>query len=201
MNTQTAGESTPPAAAEDTQVWQAEYDRARHRLDQLTGGLSDAQANWKPAPDKWSVAECVDHLNQPIGTYARCIGRAIERARARGLSGALPWARGTWVGRYIIRTLRKGPAARVPAPRVFRPSASRLVLADVRYRLGTELSNLSNLLRLSRGLPLGSVVFGTPVSALIRVSLAQAFEIHALHTHRHLDQIERLRQDPGFPSA
>ena len=28
----------------------------------LFGSLSDAQLNWKPRPDSWSIAQCLDHL-------------------------------------------------------------------------------------------------------------------------------------------
>ena len=29
---------------------------------QLVTGLNDEQLNWKPAPDSWSIAQCLDHL-------------------------------------------------------------------------------------------------------------------------------------------
>src|ERR1700687_5183619 len=50
-------------------VRQAEKDRALQYLEstkkgvlEATKGLSEVQWNFKPAPDKWSVAECVEHI-------------------------------------------------------------------------------------------------------------------------------------------
>ena len=37
----------------------------------LMGGLSDEDAEWKPAPDRWSVAEILEHLSHVEGHYFR----------------------------------------------------------------------------------------------------------------------------------
>lgn len=184
-----------------TNAWLAEYERAQKRLIELTTGLSNAQANWRAGEKKWSVAECIDHLVQSMDTYARCMGPAIEKARIKGLKGEPPYGGGTVIGGFIVRTLRKGPSTKVPAPKPFRPSASEYELPKVRENLLRTLINIGNLLKVAENLPLGRIAFGTPVSPLVRVSLAQAFEIHAIHTHRHLDQIERIKQDPNFPKS
>src|ERR1700720_1189818 len=51
------------------EVTQAEKDRALQYLEstkkgvlEATKGLSDAQWNFKPAPDRWSVAQVIEHL-------------------------------------------------------------------------------------------------------------------------------------------
>src|SRR5258708_2952180 len=57
------------AAAVSSDVTQTERDRAlryladtRDNLKQVTKGLSDAQWKFKPAPDRWSIAEVVEHI-------------------------------------------------------------------------------------------------------------------------------------------
>ncbi|MGD1070185.1 MAG: DinB family protein [Bryobacteraceae bacterium] len=42
----------------------------------LMGGLSDEDAQWKPAPDRWSVAEILEHLSHIEGHYFRA---ALDR--------------------------------------------------------------------------------------------------------------------------
>jgi len=34
----------------------------------LMSGLTEAQFNWKPAPERWSMSGCVDHLNKTAAT-------------------------------------------------------------------------------------------------------------------------------------
>src|ERR1700687_6040493 len=57
------------AAAKAQDVSQADKERALQYLESTkkgvldgTRGLSDAQWNFKPAPDRWSVAEVMEHL-------------------------------------------------------------------------------------------------------------------------------------------
>ncbi|MBK9974292.1 MAG: DinB family protein [Planctomycetes bacterium] len=184
-----------------TNAWLAEYDRAIQRVAGITTGLSEAQANWKPAPKKWSITECMDHLNQSMGTYGACMAPAIAKAKAKGKTGNAPYDRGTFIGRFILKTLKKGSGSNLPAPGVFKPTASHFELASVRQKLTNVLTGAGEMLKQADGLAMGKVVFGTPVSALVRVSLAQAFELHAIHTHRHLDQMERVKQHADFPKA
>jgi hypothetical protein len=47
----------------------------------LMGGLSDEDARWKPAPDRWSVAEILEHLSHIEGHYFRT---ALDRMVAGG---------------------------------------------------------------------------------------------------------------------
>src|SRR6516225_5583633 len=57
------------AAARAQEVTQADKDKAMQYLEstkknilEATKGLSDAQWNFKSAPDRWSVAECMEHI-------------------------------------------------------------------------------------------------------------------------------------------
>src|SRR5258708_22208173 len=60
-----AGATVAPAQ----EVTQAEKDRALQYLEttkkgvlEATKGLSEAQWNFKPAPDRWSVAQVMEHI-------------------------------------------------------------------------------------------------------------------------------------------
>src|SRR5215472_14519035 len=57
------------SAASAQEVTQAEKDRALQYLEttkknilEATKGLSEAQWNFKPAPDRWSVAQVMEHI-------------------------------------------------------------------------------------------------------------------------------------------
>src|SRR5258708_22213576 len=40
----------------------AELESSRKAFLEATSGLSEAQWNFKPAPDRWSIAECAEHI-------------------------------------------------------------------------------------------------------------------------------------------
>jgi hypothetical protein len=60
---------TGAAAASAQEVTPAEKDRALQYLEstkkdvlEATKGLSEAQWNFRPAPDRWSVAQVMEHV-------------------------------------------------------------------------------------------------------------------------------------------
>ncbi|MCC7508138.1 MAG: DinB family protein [Planctomycetes bacterium] len=177
-------------------------DEADARARQLVEPLTNEQANWKPSAKSWSVNECLEHLCNSLSSYASKMKPAIERAKAGGRLGGEPYAKGTVIGRYIIRELRKPPGtSRAPAPRVFKPARSDYVKSDQLKTFLEHTQRVREFAAQAEGLALGSIRFGTPVSALIRVSLAQAFEIHGWHNLRHVAQIERVIKRENFPKA
>src|ERR1700739_3006970 len=40
----------------------AELEGSRQAFLDATSGLTEAQWNFKPAPDRWSIAECAEHI-------------------------------------------------------------------------------------------------------------------------------------------
>ena len=55
-------------------AWEEALHQIRSDSDALVHDLTPAQFNWRPAPDKWSVGECFDHL-------AIATGLMLSRAR------------------------------------------------------------------------------------------------------------------------
>ncbi|MBZ0137670.1 MAG: DinB family protein [Planctomycetes bacterium] len=174
--------------------------QAQARFEKLIDGLSDAQANFKPAARKWSINECLDHVNISNRLYADKLDRALAKARARGKTGAEPYGRGTLLGRFILNNLRQASPRGVPAPGVFRPSASGLALGEVAAAFREQLARLEQAAVQADGLALGRIRFATPAAPVGRVTAAQAFEMMHLHTLRHLAQAERVKASPANPA-
>ncbi len=181
--------------------WSDAFDDADRRMHELTDGLTREQVNFKPAPRRWSVGKCVDHLSVSMRVYLDFMEPALNAAQAEEWTGSEPYGRGPLLGRMLLRALRK-PGARYPAPKLFWPRPSpELEPGTVREHFETELVRLRSAVERSEGLALGRIKMPWPVFGLIKLSLAQAFELQALHIHRHLDQAERVKRDPGFPEG
>lgn len=189
---------TAPASALLRQVIEV-HGACADRLDALLADGRDAHANWKPAADAWSIAECIEHLNRTLEPYLAKAEDALAKAKATGRTGEPPYGRGTLFGRFLVGFLAKGPSKKVGSPKTFRPASSGLEIPAVRDAFHANVERLSQLARDADGLALGKIRFGTPVSSLLRVSLAQMFEVHVLHTPRHMGQAERVTRADGFP--
>jgi len=181
--------------AETPEVWTARLNEARQRIEALAATLDHEQANTRPAPGKWSVAECIEHMNQSMKVYAPHMAKAVERGLAGGREGEPPFSRGTCYGAMLLWALRKDGTKRkklkVPALPMFKPEKrTEWQMDDVvtRFRAGVEelLAHLQAL----KGRDLGKLKHGTPLP-LLKVTLAQSMELHSRHNLRHTQQAER----------
>jgi hypothetical protein len=87
----------------------------------------------------------------------------------------------------------------VAAPKVFRPAEA----SEIHGALDRFLRQQEGFLRFVRqaeGVNYNKVKLRSPVTALMRYSLADAFVITAVHGRRHLAQARRVRETPGFPA-
>lgn len=57
-----ATDPVPTPAPADKAALIKELRRTEARLLEAVSGLTDAQWNYKPAPDRWSIAECTEHI-------------------------------------------------------------------------------------------------------------------------------------------
>lgn len=174
------------------------FQTALAEFESLVVDMRPDQALWRPAPRSWSVAECVDHLNATARLYMAGMGPAIEQARADGLEGGAPYGRGTFLGRQVLRILEPGAGRKFPAPGIFRPKED-LDFAAVRNEFRRHHALATDLLEEADGLALGRAFFANPVFPLLKISVAQGFEILSLHDLRHLAQAEAVTRAPGFP--
>lgn len=178
--------------------WVEAFEAARRRAEEIAGGLSAEQVNFRPAPGRWSVGQCLDHLAVSVRVYLDPMEPVGERARVAGRTGGEPYGRGPFMGRFLIRALKK-PGKRYPAPKGFRPRGGELAPDAVRADFQAQVGRLEAAAKASEGLALGAIRMPWPAFSPVKLSLAQAFELQALHLHRHLDQAERVTQAPGFP--
>src|SRR5258706_4433172 len=105
-----------------TIVAEAEHNNDAAR--QLVSGLSEAQLNWKPAPDKWSIAQCLDHLAVTSSKFGPYFTTAIARARRKRPVTSPPSYRPTMIGGWLIRQVTPETGRNLPAPKGFLPSES-----------------------------------------------------------------------------
>lgn len=189
--------SPNPPESESLKRWSNAFAAGLERMEALTGDLTPRQFNFRPAPDRWSVGQCIEHVSVSMGVYLDPMEPVIEEA---DLPGEEPYGRGTFLGRLLVGALRK-PKGRYRAPRRFRPSQSELDPEAVRQKFRRQTARMERALREADGLALGRIKMGWPVFGLIKISLAQAFELQAIHTERHLDQAERVTRAEGFPAG
>ena len=177
------------------EVTPAEKDRALQYLEstkknvmETTKGLSEAQWNFKPAPDRWSVAQVMEHIaaaedflrdvtkdkvmTSPAGESARDVKKTDEAVLAM----------------VPDRTHKaQAPEPLVPSNRFGSPDGSLKHFAESR-------SATEDFLKSTAGLR--DHVMDSPLGKLDGYEFVLFI---AAHSERHTKQINEVKADPNFP--
>jgi len=164
----------------------------RADADRLVDGLTNDQFNWRSAADRWSIAQCITHLNLVDGLDLKRLGSAVADARRAGMTGSGPFRYGKVSSWFIART--EPPARlRVKAPTVYvPPETQHMDVAMAEFR--RVQAGLAELVAQANGLDLARVKVPTPIGSWVRFSLGQRFRLITAHDRRHLHQAWEVRR-------
>lgn len=191
--------AAPPARPADSQLatWFDALSQVQADVDRLLEPLDEARLNWRPAPARWSVGECLDHLTVTGTAIASYLGPALERGWARGRTGVGPFELGR-LGRWWVKQVGPAPVRTARAPAVFAPG-SAFRKPELAARFQVMQRGLLRLVERAGGLDLRRIRARSPVTPLLRFNAATWFEATIAHECRHLDQARRVLAEPAFP--
>ena len=86
----------------DSLVSQA--DAIANDARKVFGSLTKDQLNWKPSPERWSVAQCFDHLITSNSGYLPIIDDVLKGQKKSSVWQKLPLLPGLW-GQILIKSL------------------------------------------------------------------------------------------------
>jgi uncharacterized damage-inducible protein DinB len=183
------------AAARAQEVTQAEKERAMQYLESTkkgvldaTKGLSDAQWNFKAGPDRWSIAQVMEHI-----AASEDFIRQMDAEKVM-LAPAVP-------GRDLKKTddaviamvpdrsqKAQAPEPLVPTNRFGTPDGSVKHFVESRTKTEDFLKTTPGLRDHAVDSPMGSKLDGYEFVLLI-----------AAHSERHTKQILEVKADPNYP--
>jgi hypothetical protein len=183
------------AAASAQEVTQAEKDKALQYLEstrknvlEATKGLSEAQWNFKAAPDRWSVGQVMEHI-AASEDFIR--GMVVEKVMTAPAGDAGRDVKKTDEGVLAMvpdRTHKaQAPEPLVPTNRFGSPEGS--IKHFVETRTATE-----DFLKTTTGLR--DHVMDSPLGKLDGYEFVLFI---AAHSERHTKQINAVKADPNFP--
>ncbi|MGC2802512.1 MAG: DinB family protein [Candidatus Acidiferrum sp.] len=182
-------------AVQAQEVTPAEKDRAIQYLEKTkqgvidaTKGLSDAQWNFKAGPDRWSIAQCMEHI-AAAEDYIR--GIVVEKVM---VAPAVP-------GRDLKKTddavvamipdrsqKAQAPEPLVPTNRYGSPEGSLKHFEESRATTEEFLKNTPGLRDHAVDSPMGT-----------KLDAYQFVLFISAHSERHTKQILEVKADPNYP--
>ena len=164
-----------------------DIDSTRARLLRSVEGLSAEQHGFRPTPDRWSVAEMVEHLSMVERSVARLVGSLLRKAEESGgaREPGAPFAPVS-IAEFVEQTSTR----KLDAPESARPTGAPL--ADSLASLRDSRAALHALRpRVERA---GGAEVRFPHPAWGPINLYQWLLFVGAHEARHLAQINALKE-------
>jgi hypothetical protein len=184
------------AWAQAQSLSQADRDRAMKYLQSTeqgvidaTKGLSPAQWNFKPAPDRWSVAEVTEHIAAAEDMLFGMVTTQVMSAPARPAGEDVKS-----IDDFVMMALPdrskklQAPEPLKPTNRYGSPEASLKHFEESRAKTEDFLKKTDDLRAHASDSPMGKKLDGYEWILFI-----------AGHSERHTKQINEVKADPNFP--
>jgi DinB family protein len=169
-----------------------QIDACERDAESLLAGLDDDGVNWHPAPGRWSIAQCLQHLAVMNDVYTAGCDDHLREARVANV-GSFNGLHPTIVGRWFANSME--PPARIklkaPSPTTPGPSFPRdglltaYTLSHTRYRA---------IVRDSADVDINRVVFPNRFIGAVKMRLSTVLMIIPAHDRRHLYQAREVRK-------
>jgi DinB superfamily len=163
-------------------------EKTKQGVLDATKGLSDAQWNFKPGPDRWSIAQCMEHI-AAAEDYIR--GIVVEKVM---LAPAVPGRDVKATDDAVLAkvpdrsTKAQAPEPIVPTNRYGTPDGSLKHFIESREKTEEFLKTTPGLRDHAVDSPLGAKMDAYEFVLLI-----------AAHSERHTKQILEVKADPNYP--
>ena len=167
-----------------------DLNEVRQRSKALVVGLTAEQLALRPDPGKWSIAECLAHLNITAATVQKLMAQGIERGKREKKFGSGPFSIGP-KGRLMVWIAEPPPKFRIRAPKNVRPPAAIDDPLQVLPQFLHAQDEWERLMREQQGLDLAKIKVG---QGAFRMRLAAALPWMMAHQRRHLLQAENVKR-------
>jgi hypothetical protein len=165
-----------------------QLDEATARAERLVAGVDVRRFSARPAPNAWSAAECLAHLNITTGAYLPVFDKALATPAATASDqeifrkGLIGWVL-AWSIEPPYRLKTKTAARFVPGPVHFVETVATEFVSGQRQ--------LKRRLAAFEGRDLNRLKIRSPFNEKIAYNVYAAFVILLAHERRHLWQAEQ----------
>ncbi len=189
----------PLALAREIDELRKQFEQISTDADTLVTPLGQEQFVWRPGPNRWSIAECLEHMNATARAYLPAIDEGIADAIRNGAYAEGPFQYNL-IGRIFSRLMEPPARFRMRAAIDKMPGPQRPKRETLAGFRAYQVQYVDRL-RQANGLDLSRSCVRSPLASWIRIPLGSAFASMAAHERRHLWQARKIREFAGFPAA
>ena len=169
----------------------AYLEKTRAGVIAATKGLSDAQLNFKPAPEKWSVAQVLEHIASAEDMFMGMVHDQVMKSPARTEADDVKA-----IDQLILTAIpdrtekRSAPEPLIPTNRYGSAKAALDHFTESRGKTIAFLKDTKDLRDHAMDSPLGKKLDGY-----------EWILFAAAHSERHTKQMIEVKANPNFPKS
>lgn len=168
---------------------QAQVQQQIQTVQQELAPLEQKTLNFKPAPESWSILECLEHLNRYSRYYNEKLSKAL--AKQTGEVKEKPFSQ-TWIGKKSLAMMDPAGNKKHKTVKHMNPNNSLLsksTLTEFQQHLG----RLNQLLQQARHADLNRKAIPVEFFKLLKMNIGETFQFIIIHQERHIGQALRVR--------
>lgn len=158
--------------------------------------ISLEQIQRKPAPEKWSIVECIEHLNVYSDFYHPEIKKRIQNAQEFKQDQEL---KSSWLGKKFTKMMRLDYSNKnnpVTKPMNAMKSMNPALFAkdlnhDVIKKFIQDQKDMLDILNNCRNYNLNKIKTSISISKIIKLRLVDTLKVVIYHNERHILQANR----------
>ncbi len=155
--------------------------------------LTPARLNFKTDPKRWSILECLEHLNLYGDFYLRELEKTLLNQRP---VCPPPLYKSGIIGNYFanLMKVKNGRIIKMKTPTDKNPAGSQLSVTTI-DRFLKQQEMLKSLLNQARNVDLVKTKVPISLTKYIKLSLGDTFRFFVYHIERHVLQAETVMRD------
>ena len=171
-----------------------QLDVASQKAVSIVNGVDFEQLNERPQPDKWSIAECLVHLNRSSQAEIDVINSVFERTEAKKVVAGKQFKMDL-LGRLLKWTLGPPPMffSKMKTTKPFQPAEIEPASEILPTFLALQ-ERLKACVDTAAGLSMDQVKVVSPFDKRVKYNLFSFFHILLAHERRHLWQAEKVKE-------
>lgn len=168
-----------------------------HTIKEEFQTLGENQLNWKASPEKWSILQCLEHLNLTSRHYIPQMQMAVQKAIASNHSPVEYFKRG-FIGNKMTTGTRPKADGKISNPiKTFKnynpnnlpPSKSTQVVFDEFLK---HHQDLLAIIAQSKMVNMNKIKVKSLLGSILKFKLGDAIEFLIAHEQRHVLQAQRV---------
>jgi len=151
--------------------------------------ISDEKFNYKISPNKWSIAQIIEHLVISNNLYLPRIKNAMEKKEKSENENTE--FRNSLLGKIIFATMKPESKITFKAPKIFLPSQNNLEKSIVEKYL-SQKKEIITAINEAGSFNISKIKVSSPATKLLRLNLGEILLLTYIHNKRHAIQIENI---------